>query len=66
MTDYHTPEQAAELFPRFKAEWFRQQLRTGNLHGSKVAGRWVTTREDIEAMIAAGSNSTRRRRRRAA
>lgn len=65
-TEYLTPEQAAELLPIGNADWVRQQLRTGRLSGSKVQGRWVTTREAIAAMVEAGSNSQHRRRRRAA
>ena len=61
-TEYLTPEQAAELLPIGNADWVRQQLRTGRLSGSKVQGRWVTTREAIAAMVEAGSNSQRRRR----
>jgi len=65
MTEYLTPEQAAERLPRFKAEWFRIQLRRGNLKGSKVGGRWMTTQEALDELVQSGSNSTRRRRRRA-
>lgn len=66
-TAWLTPEQAAELLPFGNADWVRDQLRTGRLGGSKISGRWVTTEEDIKAMVAGGSNSqTRRRRRRAA
>jgi hypothetical protein len=66
MTEYLTPEQAADRLPQFKADWFRAQLRTGRLVGSKVGGRWVTTQEALDALVESGSNSTRRRRRRAA
>lgn len=73
MTGYLSPEQAAEAFPHFKPEWFREQLRAGKLRGSKVGGRWIIERSAIDAMVQAGSNdpargpaSTRRRRRRAA
>lgn len=73
MSDYLSPEQAAEEVPRFKAEWFREQLRAGKLRGSKVGGRWVIERSAIDEMVQAGSNvqdrteaAKRRRRRRAA
>lgn len=66
MSELLTPEAAADELPFGNADWIRQQLRTGRLEGSKVAGRWLTTREAIEAMVAAGTNSTRRRRRRSA
>ena len=66
MTGYDlSPEQAAQVFPHFDAEWFRVQLRKGNLRGAKVGGRWFTSREALDEMVEAGSNSTRRRRRRA-
>lgn len=58
-----TPEEAAEHVPQ-SAEWIRTQLRAGNLEGSKVGGRWVTTLEAIDALVQRGSNSTRRRRQR--
>lgn len=64
MTDYLTPEQAAELLPFGNADWVRDQLRTGRLEGFKVAGRWMTTVEFVQAMVAGGSNSTRRRKQR--
>jgi hypothetical protein len=66
MTEWLSPEQAAEELPQFKAEWFRTQLRTGRLAGSKIGGRWFTTKAALDAMVEAGSNSTRRRRQRKA
>ncbi|MBZ5736518.1 helix-turn-helix domain-containing protein [Nocardioides sp. TRM66260-LWL] len=60
---YLTPEQAAEQLP-MSADWIREQLRNGNLAGSKVGGRWLTTQASIDEMVAAGSNSTTRARRR--
>lgn len=60
--EWLTPEQAAKELPFGKADWVREQLRTGRLGGSKVGGRWMTTLDDIKAMVAAGSNSTTRRR----
>ncbi len=64
--EWLTPEQAAKELPFGNADWVREQLRTGRLGGSKIAGRWMTTVEDIQAMVAAGSNSTTRRRKRRA
>jgi len=61
-----TPDQAAERFPRFNADFIRIQLRKGTLEGSKVGGRWFTTQEALDAMVAAGSNTQRRRKGRAA
>lgn len=66
MTDYLTPEQAAELLPFGNADWVRMQLRGGRLRGSKVAGRWLVEESAITEMVEAGTNSTRRRRRRSA
>lgn len=73
LTGWLSPEQASAEFPRFKPEWYREQLRAGKLRGSKVGGRWVIDPAAIKAMLEAGSNdparsaaSTRRRRRRAA
>jgi hypothetical protein len=63
MSEWLSPEQAAEELPQFKAEWFRTQLRTGRLAGSKIGGRWFTTKAALDAMVEAGSNSTARRRR---
>lgn len=65
MTVYLSPEQAHEILPHFKPDWFRAQLRRGTLRGSKVGGRWMITREALDDLVEAGSNSTRRRRRRA-
>lgn len=65
MTNYLSPEQAADRLPRFKAEWFRQQLRRGALRGSKVGGRWLIEESALTELVEAGSNDTRRRRRRA-
>lgn len=64
MSDYLTPEQAAEMLPFGNADWVRDQLRTGRLEGFKVRGRWMTTVEAVRAMVAGGSNSTRRRKQR--
>lgn len=60
--EWLTPEAAAKELPFGNADWIREQLRTGRLGGSKVRGRWMTTVEDIKAMVAKGSNSTTRRR----
>lgn len=40
MSGYLTPDQAAELRPFGNADWYREQLRLGKLHGSKIGGRW--------------------------
>ncbi|WP_067428448.1 MerR family transcriptional regulator [Nocardioides jensenii] len=66
-TDLLTPEQAVEqrLLPFGNADWIRAQLRAGKLRGSKVAGRWLVSKEAIAEMVDAGTNTTRRRRRRA-
>ena len=72
MNDHLSPEEASAEFPRFKPEWFREQLRAGKLRGSKVGGRWVIERSAIAEMLEAGSNdparskASARRRRRAA
>lgn len=62
MTEWLTPEQAAGLLPFGTATWVRQQLQRGALEGSKIGGRWLTTAEAVEAMVAAGSNNTARQR----
>lgn len=59
-TSYLTPEEAAALLPFGNADWVRAQLRAGRLRGSKVRGRWMTDKEAIDEMVAAGSNSTTR------
>lgn len=67
MTDYLTPEQAADQLPFGNADWIRMQLRAGRLRGSKVSGRWLVEESAITEMVEAGSNAqTRRRRRRSA
>jgi len=66
MSKWITPEQASDLLPRGNADWIRIQLRKGTLEGSKVGGRWFTTQEALDAMVAAGSNTQRRRKGRAA
>lgn len=66
MTEYLTPEQAAEQLPFGNADWVRMQLRAGRLRGSKVRGRWVVEESAIKDMVEAGSNTTARRRRRRA
>lgn len=63
---YLTPEQAAEILPFGNADWIRQQLRAGNLRGSKVSGRWLVEESAVVEMVTNGSNSTARRRRRRA
>lgn len=65
MTEYLTPEQAAELLPFGNADWVRIQMRKGKLAGSKVGGRWLTTRDAVEGMVAANTNGVTRRKRRA-
>lgn len=66
MTQYLTPEQAAERLPIGNADWVRMQLRAGRLAGSKIGGRWLVEEQAIDEMVRAASNSqTRRRRRRA-
>lgn len=64
-TKWLTPEEAAKRLPVGNADWFREQLRRGNLRGSKVGGRWLVSEAAIDEMVEAGSNSTRRRRKRA-
>ena len=66
MTTYLTPEQATKRLPFGTADWIRQQLRSGKLRGSKVAGRWVVEESAIDEMVANGANATARRRRRRA
>jgi len=66
MTAYLTPEQAADMLPFGNADWVRQQLRAGNLRGSKLSGRWVVEAAAIDEMVAEGSNREGRRRRRRA
>lgn len=68
-----TTEQAEQVAPYFKADWYRRQLRAGTLRGSKVGGRWFVEESAIEELFETGSNrpkrteaSTRRRRKRAA
>lgn len=70
---YLSPQQAAEMLPRFTADWFYRALRAGKIRGSKVGGRWLIEESAVVEMIEAASNdparseaSTRRRRRRAA
>lgn len=64
MTDWITPERAAELLPFGNAAWVRMQLRAGRLRGSKIGGRWLVEEAAITEMVEAGTNSTARRRRR--
>lgn len=64
MFDYLTPEQAAERAPFGNAGWYREQLRLGKLHGSKIGGRWFTTLDDIDDMVEKAQNFKRRRRNR--
>lgn len=63
MTDYITPEQAAELLPVGNPDWIRAQLKRGKIEGSKIGGRWVTTEAAIHAFVARSSNNTRRKNR---
>jgi hypothetical protein len=65
VSDYLTPTEAAALRPKFgNADWYREQLRLGRLHGSKIGGRWFTTLDDIDEMVEKGQNFKRRRRNR--
>ena len=66
MTDWITPDEAVAYLPRFNADWYRIALRKGTLEGSKVNGRWFTTRAFIDEMVTRGSNNQRRRKGRAA
>lgn len=59
-----TPEQAAEKRPYGNADWYREQLRLGKLHGSKIGGRWFTTIDDINDMVDRSQNYKRKRRNR--
>ena len=63
MTDWITPEQAAEQLPRFTAAWVRRQLRRGSMTGSKIGGKWLTTTDAVTELIDAGSNSVKTRKR---
>ena len=64
--DLLTPDDAARLRPSLgNPDWYREQLRLGKLHGSKVGGRWFTTLEDIDEMVEKAQNFKRRRRQRA-
>lgn len=60
-----TPAQAAKYRPALgNADWYRIRLRTGQLHGSRVNGRWFTTLDDIDEMVEKAQNYKRRRRNR--
>lgn len=65
---YRTPEQVAEDFPAFNAEWWRQQCRSGRVRASRVGGRWLIPEGAPEELIERMTNQTARtrpRRRRA-
>lgn len=66
MTRLTIPELAAHLRC---GEWAAARLvRTGQIEGSKVAGRWLVTEQAADAYVASQSNqapSRQRRRRRA-
>lgn len=67
MSDWITPQRAAELYPMLgNADWFRKQLRLGVLRGSKPGKGWVTTTAAVEDFVEGHSNTTARRRRRRA
>lgn len=69
MTDYMTPEQVADMLPRFNRDSVYKALKTGALEGFQPTGPggpWLIKPEAVDAWITAGSNSVRRRRRRAA
>lgn len=48
---YVTPGQAADLLPRFDADWVRQQCRSGLLRASYVGGRYLIKLEDLEDFL---------------
>lgn len=57
-----TPEQAAKLLPFGNADWIRQRLRAGELHGYKVGGRWLVDPADVRQFVAEHSTTPPRRR----
>lgn len=62
-----TPAQAAALLPVGDAQFIRVLLGRGELKGSKVGGRWLTTHEAVTDYVASRANAApvRPRRRRA-
>lgn len=66
MTLLTTDEVAAEL--RRKPRFVREELKRGNLRGSRVGGDWRIREDDLESYLEAQLNvprEDRRRRRRA-
>jgi excisionase family DNA binding protein len=65
---YLTPDQAADLLPRFDASWIRSRCKSGELRASFVGNRWLIKLDDLEAFleahVAQPAPLTRRRRRR--
>lgn len=62
--NYLTPEQVTERLPRFNAAWVRRALRTGQLRGSRIGGRWLVPEDAIDELVESGSNAIKPRKRR--